>query len=82
MEIYSPVEYVVDELIRHGLRNRTVAVIENGSWAPQSGKLLREKLASFNVLEDKVCIKSSLNQASCTDLCNLAKQLQRQCDSS
>ena len=75
MEIYSPVEHVVDELIRHGLRNRTVAVIENGSWAPQSGKLLREKLASFNVLEDKVCIKSSLNQASYTDLCNLAKAI-------
>lgn len=75
MEIYSPVEHVVDELIRHGLRNRTVAVIENGSWAPKSGKLLREKLASFNVLEDKVCIKSSLNQASYTDLCNLAKAI-------
>ena len=62
MNVYSPVEHVLTELAAHGIKNRTCAVIENGSWAPQSGKIMREllgKLPGTTVLEDGVTIKSA-----------------------
>ena len=39
--IFTPMETVLMDLKAHNLQNRTVAVIENGSWAPQAGKLIR-----------------------------------------
>ena len=62
MNVYSPVEHVLTELAAHGIRNRTCAVIENGSWAPQSGKIMRELLGGLpgmTVLEEGVTIKSA-----------------------
>ena len=39
--IFTPMETMLMDLKAHNLQNRTVAVIENGSWAPQAGKLIR-----------------------------------------
>lgn len=57
----------MDELLRdiaaHNLQNRTLAFIENGSWAPTAGKLMRgilEPLKGMRVLDETVSIKSSL----------------------
>ena len=50
-----------------GLQNRTVALVENGSWAPVSGKLMREmlgELKGFQVLEPVVSLKSALKDSS------------------
>jgi flavorubredoxin len=63
MEIYPPMETLLLELKGHNLQNRTVAVIENGSWAPQSGKKMRELLAEMkdmHVLESEITIKSAM----------------------
>ena len=40
--IFTPMETVLLDLAAHNLQNRTVALIENGTWAPVSGKLMRE----------------------------------------
>lgn len=64
--IFTPMENLLVDLKAHNLQNRTAAVIENGSWAPQSGKLMRELLAgmkNMTVLESGVTLKSSV-QAS------------------
>jgi flavorubredoxin/flavin reductase (DIM6/NTAB) family NADH-FMN oxidoreductase RutF len=60
----------MDELLRdlaaHNIQNRTVAFVENGSWAPTSGKLMREILApckNMTVLEESLTVKSSLKTA-------------------
>ena len=57
----------MDELLRdiaaHNLQNRVVAFIENGSWAPVSGKLMREilqPLKNISFLDSTVTIRSSL----------------------
>ncbi|MDL2249083.1 FprA family A-type flavoprotein [Lachnospiraceae bacterium OttesenSCG-928-J05] len=58
------------------VQNRQVAIIENGSWAPASGKLIREELAKMKkmeVLEPQVTIKSSLKKEQEEELCQLAK---------
>lgn len=59
----------MDELLRdisnHNLQNRTVAFMENGSWAPASGKLMKEIISTMKnmtIIEEKVSIKSSLKE--------------------
>jgi Uncharacterized flavoproteins len=66
MEIYPPMETLLLELKGHNMQNRTVAVIENGSWAPQSGKKMRELLGQMKdmrVLESEISIRSAMTAA-------------------
>ncbi len=59
-------------------RNRTVGVIENGSWAPQAGKKMLEGLAALKdvtVLEPVVTVKSALSPESEEQLAHLAEAL-------
>lgn len=61
--IFVTMEDVMRELIGHNIQNRTVAFIENGSWAPLSGKLMRELFAAsknISILENGLTIKSAL----------------------
>lgn len=63
--IFTPMETVLTDLKAHNLQNRTVAVIENGSWAPQAGKLIRacfEGMKNITVLEQGVTLKSSVKE--------------------
>lgn len=59
----------------HALQNRTVAFIENGTWAAQSGKLMREMVCgmkNITILENTVSLKSSLKPAQYSQLEALA----------
>ena len=61
--IFITMEALIHDLISHNLQNRTVAIIENGSWAATSGNLIREKLEkckNMTILENKISLKSSL----------------------
>ena len=54
------------ELKGHNLPNRTVAVIETGSWAPQRGKKMPElqaEMKDIRVLEGEISIKSAMTTA-------------------
>ena len=53
------------DLKSHGLRNRTVGLIENGTWAPVSGKQMAELLGAMKdmtILEGTVSLKSSAKE--------------------
>lgn len=53
------------------LQNRTFALIENGSWATQSGKLMGEFLdgmKKMNVLDDKLSLVSSMKEDNVLDM--------------
>ncbi|MFU7515166.1 FprA family A-type flavoprotein [Clostridium sp. HCS.1] len=53
------------------LQNRTFALIENGSWATQSGKLMGEFLdgmKNMNVLDDKLSLVSSMKEDNVVDM--------------
>lgn len=59
-------------------QNRTVGFIENGSWAPMSGKLMKEQMAAMkniNIIEDVVTVKSALKAADEAKLGELADKL-------
>ncbi len=59
-------------------QKRTVGIIENGSWAPMAGKIMREQFETMKdvtVLEEKVTIRSSLKQSNYEELEVLANKL-------
>ncbi len=59
-------------------QNRTVGFIENGSWAPMSGKLMKEQMTAMkniNIIEDVVTVKSALKAADEAKLEELADKL-------
>lgn len=61
-------------------QKRTIGIMENGSWAPMAGKLMKEYAESFKdcvVAEPVVTIKSTLNTASQAQLEQLAEALVR-----
>ena len=73
--IFTPVEELLHDLKAHCLQNRTWALIENGSWAPQSGKLMRamvEEMKDMTVLGDTFTIKSAMKPSQEDDLAALA----------
>ena len=76
--IFTPMETMLMDLKAHNLQNRTVAVIENGSLAPQAGKLIRscfEGMKNITVLDQGVTLKSSVKEEQREALEALADQL-------
>ena len=63
--IFIKMEDLLHDLVAHNLQNRTIALIENGSWAPTSGKLMRNLLSGLKnttILDQAVTIRSSLKE--------------------
>ena len=59
-------------------QKRTVGILENGSWAPMAGKLMKEYVEGFKdcvLAEPTVTVKSTLNAASRDQLERLAQAL-------
>ena len=63
------------------LQNRTVALIENGTWAPSTGKQMKavlEGMKNMTVLENTVSFKSAVSDAQLASLDALAETLAEQ----
>ena len=70
----------IDELVEHNYQNRTIALIENGSWAPMAAKAMRAKLEGckdITFTENTVQIRSALNDESTAQIEALAEELCR-----
>ena len=62
--IYVPIETLLHDMAALGVRDRKVAVAQNGSWAPSAGAKIMEKLSAMKnmtVSEDMLTITSSLH---------------------
>jgi len=71
-------EDLLNDLVSHNIQNRTIAVIENGSWAATSGALIRgkfEKCKNINIIEQGLSIKSALNKEQYSELEAMADAL-------
>ncbi len=71
-------ETLLLDLKAHNLTNRSVALIENGSWALASGKKMREileQMKGITLLEQTLSIKSSLKDPDVEALDEIAKAL-------
>jgi len=76
--IFVTMEALISDLTAHNIQNRTVAIIENGSWAATSGKLISEHLSkckNINILENTVSIKSGLKAAQLAEIDAMADAL-------
>ena len=73
--VFVTMEDLLRDLAAHNLQNRTVAILENGSWAPTSGKLMREILAPLKnttILDATVTLKSTLKESQLEQIDALA----------
>ena len=76
--IFITMEELIHDLVLHNIQNRTLAFIENGSWAPTSGKLMRETLSPLKdmiVLENTVSLRSSLKEEQMEEINTLARAI-------
>ncbi len=76
--IFSNMQTVLHELAEHNLQNRTVALIENGSWAATAKDLMSgiiSKMKNMNILEDSLSIKSSLKQEQLEQIERMASSI-------
>lgn len=65
-------------LVERGYKNRTVGIIENGSWAPLAAKVIKNMLApckKITFCDTTVSIVSALNETSTAQLEQLAEEL-------
>ncbi len=80
-EIFPFMREFITHLTERNFQNRTVAFIENGSWAPLAAKVMKEMFAKSKNLtfaENTVKILSALNEDSTAQLNALAEELCRE----
>ncbi len=77
-EIFPFMREFIQHLTERNFQNRTVAFIENGSWAPLAAKIMKgmfEKSKNLTFAENTVKILSALNEESTAQLNALAEEL-------
>ena len=77
-EIFPFMREFINHLTERNYSNRTVALIENGSWAPLAAKVMRgmlEKCKNLTFTDTTVKILSALNEESTEQLNNLVGEL-------
>ncbi len=80
-EIFPFMREFINHLTERNFSNRTVAFIENGSWAPQATKVMKgmlEKSKNLTYTENTVKIMSALNDESAAQLEALSDELCRE----
>ncbi len=80
-DIFPFMRQFIDHLTERAYQNRTVALIENGSWAPLAAKVMRamlEKSKGMTFTDTAVTIRSALNEDSAAALDTLAGELCRE----
>ena len=76
--IYPFMPDYITRLTEHNFQNRTVGIIENGSWAPLAAKIMKEMLSGckkINWLDTTVKVLSAVNQENKDQLEAMASEL-------
>ena len=76
--IFINMENALNDIVAHNLQNRTFALIENGTWAPTAGELMRaqlSKLKNTTILDTPVRVMSSVKDAGVEQLNALAQAI-------
>ncbi len=77
-DVFPYMHTFLHHLVSRGYQNRTVGLIENGTWAPTAAKVMRgtlEPCKNLTVLDSVVTVKSAMNAESAAQLADLAAQL-------
>ena len=77
-DVFPFMKTFIHHLTERNYQNRTVALMENGTWAPNAAKVMRgllEGCKNLNVLEDVITIRSTMNDDNKQAIAQLAQQL-------
>jgi len=69
--IFVNMETALHDVVAHNLQNRTIAIVENGSWAPTAGGQMREllsRLKNTTILDHGLTLKSSLKEGQMSEV--------------
>ena len=78
MEIFTPMRDLLLNLKEKNYQNKKVALIENGTWAPNAAKCMKEIISTMKnieIVEPIITIKSTLKQENMEELNILAETL-------
>ena len=76
--VFPPMEHFLTKLRDRNYQNRTMAIIENGSWAPSAGKCMEailSEMKNIEIIEPMVTIKSAMKEENIEELEKLAEKL-------
>ena len=76
--IFESMETFLHVLSSHNLQNRKYVIIQNGTWAPACGgqiKEILEKLKGTEILDDSICIRSTLKEEQIAELDNVVNTI-------
>ena len=65
LNLYPPMENFLQHMKLLNLQNRTIGLISNGSWAPTSGRIMRElldEMKNMTILDEEVELVSSMSE--------------------
>jgi histidinol phosphatase-like PHP family hydrolase len=82
-DVFPPMREFIDHLTERGFKNRTVAFVENGSWAPMAAKVMKGKLEdckNLSFADTTVTISSSLSEISAKSIEALSEELCKEFD--
>ena len=74
--VFPPMAHFLNAIKDRNYQNRTVGIIENGSWAPSAGKSMKaivSDMKQINLVEPIVTINSTMKEANITELKNLVE---------
>ncbi len=78
MDIFPFMRRFVENLTERNYQNRTIGIIENGSWAPNAARVIKtmfEKSKNITFVEPTVTITSALSDKNRADIAMLATEL-------
>lgn len=79
-DVFPFTKTFIEHLTERNYQNRTVALMENGSWAPTAARVMRkmfEASKNLTILDETVTVKGSLDDASTAQLHALADVLSK-----
>lgn len=79
-DIFPFMKHFIDDLTERNYQNRTIGLIENGSWAPMAAKVMKsmfEKSKNITWLETSVKITAAVNDANIAQLEEMAEELMK-----
>ena len=79
--IFINMENLLRDITAHNLQNRTIALIDNGSWAATCNKQMKEelqKLKNVEFIEPELSIKSALTEKQISEIAELAEKITKE----
>lgn len=76
--IFSSMEHLLMDMKSHNVQNRTVALMENGTWGITAGKKMAEiisQMKNMTILDDMITIKSSVKEDQLAEISAMAEAI-------